>query len=122
MPEPAAIDALLGWLGKQSITDVFSCDYLAEQFAPASAYPEIASGIITTIFTSDMRNCVVWLRKEKLRTVKWAGSYEQGLVQTQAGDFRLSYSALKKNGAWWKNICLPGRISQQTLLSLQNNH
>ena len=90
VPEPAAIDALLGWLGKQSITDVFSCDYLAEQFAPASAYPEIVSGIIATLFSSDMRNCVVWLRKEKLRTVNWAGSYEQGLVQTQAGDFHLN--------------------------------
>ncbi|MFI3197366.1 MAG: GAF domain-containing protein, partial [Methylococcaceae bacterium] len=89
VPEPAAIDALLDWLGKQPITDVFNCDHLAEQFAPASAYPEIVSGIIATIFSSDMRNCVVWLRKERLRTVKWAGSYEQGLVQTPAGDFRL---------------------------------
>ena len=89
VPEPAAIDALLDWFGKQPITDVFSCDHLAEQFAPASAYPEIVSGIIATIFSSDMRNCVVWLRKERLRTVKWAGSYEQGLVQTPAGDFRL---------------------------------
>ena len=90
VPAPAAINALLGWLSRQSKTDVFSCDYLAEQFPPASAYPEIASGIITTIFTIDMRNCVVWLRKEKQRTVEWAGSYEQGLVQTQTGDFRLS--------------------------------
>ena len=90
VPDSAAVDALLGWLGKQSITDVFSCDYLSEQFAPASAYPEIVSGLIATIFSSDMLNCVVWLRKEKLRTVKWAGSYEQGLVQTQAGDFRLN--------------------------------
>ncbi|MEI6336491.1 MAG: PAS domain-containing protein [Methylococcaceae bacterium] len=90
VPEPAAVDALLGWLGKQSITDVFSCDHLAEQFAPARAYPEIVSGVIATLFSGYMRNCVVWLRKEKLRTVKWAGSYEQGLVQTPAGDFRLS--------------------------------
>ena len=90
VPDSAAIDALLDWLGKQSIIDVFSCDHLAEQFAPASAYPEIVSGIIATIFSSDMRNCVVWLRKERPRTVKWAGSYEQGLVQTPAGDFRLS--------------------------------
>ena len=90
VPEPAAIDALLGWLGKQSITDVFSCDNLAERFAPASVYSEIVSGIIITMFSSDMRNCVVLLRKETLRTVKWAGSYEQGLIQTPAGDFRLS--------------------------------
>ncbi len=90
VPDPEAVDMLLNWLGRQSITDVFSCDHLSKQFAPASAYTEIASGIITTALSSDMRNCLIWLRKEKPRTVKWAGSYEQGLVQTSAGNFRLN--------------------------------
>lgn len=90
VPEPEAVDALLNWLSLQSITDVFSCDHLSKQFPPASAYTEIASGIITTALSSDMCNCLIWLRKEKQRTVKWAGSYEQGLVQTAAGNFRLN--------------------------------
>ncbi|MFI3198010.1 MAG: PAS domain S-box protein [Methylococcaceae bacterium] len=90
VPKPAAIDALLDWLGKQPSTDVFSCDHLSTQFHPASAYKEIVSGVIATTLASDMRNCLVWLRKEKTRTVKWAGSYEQGLVQTSAGNFHLN--------------------------------
>ncbi|MEI6334692.1 MAG: ATP-binding protein [Methylococcaceae bacterium] len=90
VPEPAAIDALLDWLAKQSITDIFSCDHLSEKFPPASAYKEIVSGIIATTLTSDMRNCLVWLRKENMRTVKWAGSYEKGLVQTPEGGYSLN--------------------------------
>ncbi len=90
VPNPVAVDTLLNWLSLQSITDVFSCDHLSKQFPPASAYTEIASGIITTALSSDMRNCLIWLRKEKPRTVKWAGSYEQGLVQTTTGNFRLN--------------------------------
>ncbi|MEI6268580.1 MAG: hypothetical protein WCP01_06835 [Methylococcaceae bacterium] len=90
MPEPEAIDALLDWLGKQPITDVFSYDHLSEQFHPSSAYKETVSGVIATTLSSDMRNCLVWLRKEKTRTVKWAGSYEQGLVQTSAGHFHIN--------------------------------
>ncbi|WP_262966446.1 PAS domain-containing protein [Methylobacter psychrophilus] len=90
VPEPVAVDALLNWLSLQSITDVFSCDHLSKQFPPASAYTEIASGIITAALSIDMRNCLIWLRKEKPRTVKWAGSYEQGLVKIAAGNFRLN--------------------------------
>ncbi|WP_262965008.1 EAL domain-containing protein [Methylobacter psychrophilus] len=90
VPEATAIDALLNWLGKQLITDVFSCHNLSEQFSGASTYAEIVSGVITTTLSNDMRNCLVWLRKEKPRTVKWAGSYEQGLVQAPDGNFHLN--------------------------------
>ena len=90
MPEPDAIDGLLDWLGKQPITDVFSCDHLSEQFPPASTYKESVSGVIATALSSDMRNCLVWLRKEKTQPIKWAGRYEQGLVQTSAGNYQLN--------------------------------
>jgi len=90
VPEPEAIDALLDWLGKQPITPVFSCDHLSSLFPPACVYKESVSGLIVTTLSSDMRNCLVWLRKEKTRTVKWAGSYEQGLVQNSAGNFHLN--------------------------------
>ncbi len=90
VPEAIAVDELLSWLGKQSITDIFSCNNLSEQFSAASAYTEIVSGVITSTLSNDMRNCLVWLRKEKTRTVKWAGSYEQGLVQAPNGNFHLN--------------------------------
>jgi len=90
VPARAEIDALLTWLNSQSTTAVFSCDYLARQFPPAAAYQEIASGLIATSLTSEMNNCILWLRTEKARTVKWAGNYAQGLKQNSEGEFYLT--------------------------------
>jgi PAS domain S-box-containing protein len=90
VPEPEAIDSLMNWLSSHSIKEVFSCDYLSAQFAPASEYRDSASGILVSPLSDTMRNCIIWLRTEKSRTIQWAGEYKEGLVQNQAGDFRLT--------------------------------
>ena len=77
VPVPSAISNLLDWLGSQSATEVFSCDHLTQYFPPADAYADIAAGLLATPLSAEMRNCILWLRKEKLRTVHWAGSPEK---------------------------------------------
>ena len=37
-----------------------------------------------------MLNCIIWLRKEKPRTVNWAGKYEEGFVKNSSGGYRLT--------------------------------
>ncbi len=90
VPTPEDIDELLGWLVNQAATENFNCDNLSAIFPPASSYPEIVSGLITTSLSSNMRNGIIWLRRDKPRTVKWAGSYMTGLHQNPGGDFYLS--------------------------------
>ena len=88
VPESNAISGLLAWLGTK--TKVFSSHHLAQDFSPAAAYADIAAGLLATPVTSDMRNCIIWLRKERLRTVKWAGNTEKSLAHDQHGSLRLS--------------------------------
>ncbi len=106
-PDSTAIATLLSWIGKQTTTttvNVFSCDNLGEQFPPALAYPKIASGLITTMLSSSMKNCIIWLRKEQPRTVTWAGCYEQNLQQTLAGNFHLNpRSSFEGRSELWRN-------------------
>jgi diguanylate cyclase (GGDEF)-like protein/PAS domain S-box-containing protein len=90
VPEPSDIDDLLAWLDAQLQREVFSCDYLEQQFAPAHAYRAIVSGLLAISVTSDISNCIIWLRKEKPQTVHWAGSAEKGLVQDTAGNLQLT--------------------------------
>jgi diguanylate cyclase (GGDEF)-like protein/PAS domain S-box-containing protein len=86
----AELRALLLWLGKRPCGQIFSTDYLAHEFAPAAKYPHIAAGVLTTPLPGDMRNCIVWLRKEKPRTVNWAGMPEKGLVKDLDGNYQLT--------------------------------
>lgn len=89
-PAPESIDALLAWLESKPRQAIFSSDYLARDFPPSESYADIVAGLLSTPPTSGMRNCIIWLRKEKFRTVQWAGKYEEGFVQNSAGNFRLT--------------------------------
>ena len=90
MPEASDIDDLLAWLDTQLQNEVFSCDYLEQQFAPAHAYREMVSGLLVISVTNDISNCIIWLRNEKPQKVHWAGTAEKGLVQDAAGNLHLT--------------------------------
>lgn len=85
VPEPAVIGDLFAWLSSQSATELFSCDYLAQHFAPSIAYADIAAGLLATPLSIEMSNCILWLRKEKLRTVRWAGNPEKIFLKDPFG-------------------------------------
>ncbi len=90
VPGANAVDELLIWLGTEPSKAIFNSDYLGSLHPPACAYADIAAGILTTPLSNDMHNCIIWLRKEKTRTVHWAGHYEKGLTQNQTGKFQLN--------------------------------
>ena len=90
VPDQAAIDELLAWLGSQLTSDVFACDHLSELFAPAAAYHNVVCGLLASPVTTDMHNCMVWLRPERFRTVRWAGSPQKIVHADAEGNVLLS--------------------------------
>jgi PAS domain S-box-containing protein len=90
VPDENAINGLVAWLASQPPTDAFSCDDLTYRYAPAAAYVDISSGILASPVSSDMRNCMIWLRPERLRTVQWAGSPEKSIHADDLGNILLS--------------------------------
>lgn len=119
VPDPEAINSLIAWVGSQPKTEVFSCDHLAQQFSPASAYQDIAAGLLATPLSSDMRNCIVWLRKEKLRTVHWAGNSEK--ILHQDSDFNLRLSPRTSFDTWaelWRGRCAPWSHIENAITSM----
>ena len=90
VPTPSETDALLEWLRKESPDKLFSCIHLESIYEPASNYKNIVSGLLAVSLFGNMRNCIVWFRTEKIRTIQWAGKYEEGFIQNDVGDFRLT--------------------------------
>jgi diguanylate cyclase (GGDEF)-like protein/PAS domain S-box-containing protein len=99
---PDEIDALLTWLTTQSANEVFACDYLGKQFAPANAYSGTAAGVLRTPLANDRRNYIVWLREEKPRTVHWAGNAQKSTVRDASGNVHLTP---RKSFAIWAETC-----------------
>lgn len=90
VPGREAIDDLLAWLRSQPSADVVAYDDLSHRHSSAAAYVGIASGILASPVTTEMRNGMIWLRPERLRTVRWAGSPEKVIQADEAGVIRLS--------------------------------
>ncbi len=90
VPADDAVGPLLDWLGTQPGEGIFSTEFLSNKFPPAAAYVESAAGLLSTPPRPGMRNCIVWLRGERARTVRWAGNYQEGFVRNAAGGYRLT--------------------------------
>ena len=90
VPDEPAVSGLLAWLGKQAKTASFSSNHLSQHFESARDYEDSASGLLATPITNNMRNCIIWLRKEKLRTVHWAGNAKKTFHTKLDGSLHIS--------------------------------
>jgi len=121
LADAAEIDALLAWLGGQPEGDFFATDHLSEHFAGAAEYAKFAAGILATPVTPNMKNCVIWFRKEKLREVNWSGKPEKNVVVDTAGAWRISPRT--SFASWteiWRDRCdtwLPVEVESAGILS-----
>ncbi|MDP3059276.1 MAG: EAL domain-containing protein [Methylotenera sp.] len=101
--EPSETQELITWINRQPIDEVFSTNHLSLDFDLAMNNKHLAAGVVVAQLTSDMNNCIIWLRKEKLRTIQWAGKYEEGFHQDIGGDYKLSP---RKSFAIWSELLL----------------
>jgi light-regulated signal transduction histidine kinase (bacteriophytochrome) len=69
---------LLDWLAANPKFEVVFSDFLGNDCPDLATSADTVAGILATPPSPDMRNCIIWLRKEKPRTINWAGKYEQG--------------------------------------------
>lgn len=124
VPNPAELDQLMTWLGSHTASKLFCSDHLEQHYSPANGYRDIASGLLATSLSSDMSNCIIWLRKEKTRTVNWAGSAEKSLSLDASGtvfltprnSFEIWTEAWLGRSASWGQIELD--IAQSLALTL----
>lgn len=118
VPSAPIIDDLFTWLdNKDQIAGSFSWNYLSEKFPIAD--PAATAGLLVTPVSTDMRNCIVWLREEKPRTVKWAGNAQKNLTKDSDGIIRLT--PRKSFEVWtelWRNRCEPWTQNEEEVAAM----
>ena len=78
-PEPA-LDGLADWLRTQpdlhpsADRPAYATDRLPEQFAPAEAFRDVASGVLAVPVSRSRQNLMLWFRPEEVQTVNWGGN------------------------------------------------
>lgn len=132
VPATNEISDLFSWLGTLPAEEIFTCNNLGQRYIPASNYAEIASGVLVTPLSSDMKNCIVLFRKERLSTVSWAGNPDKIFHRDRSGvrlsprnSFEIwketwsgrsaSWSHVEIETAKYVSIALTQALSQQSL-------
>ena len=90
MPSETALQTLFDWLGTQAEPTFVCVEQLSNAIPAWKSYGETIAGVLSTAPCPNMSNSIIWLRKSKEKTVKWAGNYSEGLVRNDAGGFRLT--------------------------------
>lgn len=74
-PNDDQIGALTEWLTTHmgDFEGVYSTDRLSEEFPPAEAYADVASGLLAVSVSREPRDFVLWFRPEVVRSVRWGG-------------------------------------------------
>ncbi|WP_434649273.1 ATP-binding protein [Pseudomonas sp. D1-2] len=82
-PEPEQIRELHKWI-METDQPVFAHHNLGEIFAPAKAYPEVASGVLAIHLPKPVENGVLWFRPEVKQTINWSGDPQKPLDLEQS--------------------------------------
>ncbi|MDB6155234.1 MAG: multi-sensor signal transduction histidine kinase [Chthoniobacteraceae bacterium] len=72
-PPRDQVSALLSWLQERGEEPVFATDSLSLHWAPAAAFKELVSGLLSVKISRVEPHFVLWFRPEVLATVNWAG-------------------------------------------------
>jgi two-component system, chemotaxis family, sensor kinase Cph1 len=73
-PSSAQLTDLATWLGERTTAEPVVSSNLAEVHPVASAYPEVASGLIAVGQKHDGIGLMMWFRVEQPQVVEWAGN------------------------------------------------
>ncbi len=74
-PSDDEVRVLVDWLLRDSgAPDPFATDRLSEYHGPASAYRNLASGLLATTMSREEPLVVLWFRAERAQVIEWAGN------------------------------------------------
>lgn len=96
VPSTPQLRALLQWIEGEPNDGLFACSAVEQANPALASLTPTASGVIAVKLSVDRPDYLVWLRKEQLLTVTWAGNPAKPMV----GDDPLQLSPRRSFAAW----------------------
>ena len=113
-PSVAQLDALAEWLNQREefaspTRPVFATDALARLYPAASAFADVASGVLAVRVSRLRRDLILWFRPETIQSVNWAGDPDakpmvpgpHGARLTPRGSFDLFVESVRERALPW---------------------
>ncbi len=103
-PSKEDVTNLVAWLPDRFNNDLFVTDSLPSLYPAASAYKNVASGLLAMAISKTQHRYVLWFRPEFLQTVTWAGNPDNP-THIEA-DGSLTISPRQSFAAWQETVRL----------------
>jgi chemotaxis family two-component system sensor kinase Cph1 len=89
-PADEQIKSLLSWLKANVTESIYYTSRLAEEYPPAEAYKQLASGIMVLTLSRELSEYVIWFKPEVLQTITWAGNPDKPVEANADGMLQIS--------------------------------
>lgn len=83
-PDRIQVSELLRWITAHHPGEIFHTSSLHKLNPAATAYQEIAAGLLVLPLSSESNECIIWFKEEQRKEVKWAGNPDKP-VDTNGG-------------------------------------
>lgn len=115
-PTEDELENLGGWLNDVMLPSgarpLYVTDRLAQAYAPAAAFADIASGLLAVPLALNGRELMLWFRPETIQTVNWGGDPgdkprvpgPNGLRLTPRRSFELFTESVQQRSLPWKAV------------------
>jgi chemotaxis family two-component system sensor kinase Cph1 len=89
-PNDAFLSGFISWLQENMREAVYATDRLPEEYPPALACKDIASGMLVCRLSKELKEYMIWFRPEVAATVTWAGNPEKPVIIGENGLAQIS--------------------------------
>ncbi len=96
VPSTPELRALLEWVQQRSGDEPFACSAVGQASPSLVGLTPTASGVLAVRLSTSRADCLLWLRKEQLQTVTWAGDPKK----PASTDHPLELSPRRSFAAW----------------------
>ena len=73
-PDVAVMKELAKWAAARAANGPWATNRLSSYFSPATAYQDLASGLLAVVVSPEDPLILMWTRAERLQVVEWAGN------------------------------------------------
>lgn len=121
-PSDEQIKNLSDWLFKYHQSDIFVTHELSAEYPACQEYNKLAAGLLAIPLTPDMNHCLLFFRREIIRTVNWAGNPSQVLIQkgndySPRSSFQLWTETVANQAKPWKKYRITAAKALQSIFA-----
>lgn len=90
-PTPQQVRDLLAWVRARvdEVDYLYCTNTLAQEYAPATHYSHVASGVLAIQVAKLQQSYILWFRPEVVQEVNWGGNPDKFVVKEENGKHRL---------------------------------